>query len=1452
MIQINPLQSYIDGGARAALTTPPSASLVFDLPGKAIWVKGVKLKGIDHTYTFSHDNYITLTNTPDKNNPESEDINIGVNITTLKNAIDTTYNGGTLALLQEGLNTEERTWQAKILHSYINNILPTTKNLQINGTNYAIYTTEDSLPQFFAPVSLGTTGQILACTSSGLSWINQIQNTDYRVSQSSATNDNDYRIILKQEADNNPETNFVRFSEYLTFNPSTKTLKINNIKVVTATDIYVGSTTNATAGLVPAATSEQQNYYLRGDGTWVNIATEMAAANTWRPIKVGNTDALGSSTDTGTLSFTAGTGITLAWDATNKRIIITNSSPDQNHNTDETVRQVPKTDNVNRPLMMINGSTSAGEQINTSMFSTGIYANANTKMITANGFIKAGSSDDYVLLGGGSHKALGDFSMSHSHPYLYWAGSTADAVAMGWGTLTAANGYTILSHASSSDGGDVGFTSKNGQIFMQLDGYYYQNEGRYRVLDTSDFTAFSNIGSQTTRITIGGITKDLKIDADTVDNLHSSDFLRYVITNYGDSINSSDKIDTNLTAGIHRIHISNVEYSYILTGYDYHGSYWQLYFHPTSDYTQDIKYRATNCTNWKTLLDSNNYITYTVKKDGTGASGTWDININGNADTVDGYHASNLVKFYLSPMTSGAPADSAKSWFVDTMPSASGAIVYNVPGAEKTIIAGKSTGPHGHMLQLNYDDNYLRILRYRGGSWMSTDWEKISAGYADSAGNADTVDGYHATQGNNKPWGTIPVIHPNGWMDVGNQFEFHYDNTTGSDYSTVLRCTGNYLNIVDLPSTNGTLALLTDNVASATKLQTTRTLWGQPFDGTGNVDGSLHIYSTGSSYNEGIRMHQASNGWCGVVLCGSTNTGMEGTSTDTWGIWNHGSGNLRISRGSTSDNIKSLEWGDYLTINNIDHRINVNAYPDNLGQAALLVNVSQATNTKWTRVASFHYPNARENDIVLITVGRDIIQNTPHGNLAYFGFGYVASGSASNFITLGFQGYDDLLTVLRSGNVGIGTKSPSHKLHVVGDVFSTTGFKKEGSSDDYVLLGGGGHRLFSDMAAGVHSHSYITIPECSILDENSDVFRVEWKGGDNSVATKPSGVDAFGVIKLRIARTWYAQILIAANTASGIYYRKATGNLTSSVSWIKLLDSTHQFWGQSFNGTNSISGDLSGVGWIYRANASAVNTDVYGNLKFRQLNSQASCWWQVTLANDIAVLAVHNNGNVGIGTTTPSYKLEVIGDIATSTHMYSNSSQCSWLDGQKNTSAALNISNAINTYSYWPWFRQTNTYSSKWFSVGTLNTSLYFIGSATSRTDNGYDYGFIMDFNNGNFHSPSNIYATHFYENSDIRYKEILNNLTITINIIANLPLFDFKWKENNVIGTGTSAQAVQQILPNIVSGTDKLTLDYGVLGTIAGITACKELVTQKSELQELKEKVKQLEDKLCKYENTL
>ena len=119
--------------------------------------------------------------------------------------------------------------------------------------------------------------------------------------------------------------------------------------------------------------------------------------------------------------------------------------------------------------------------------------------------------------------------------------------------------------------------------------------------------------------------------------------------------------------------------------------------------------------------------------------------------------------------------------------------------------------------------NYgLGLLKYNNGSFQNIKWFStvdhthsylpLSGGTMSNTNkvtnlNADLLDGYHATCGTNKPWGTIPVIHPNGWMDVGKHFEFHYDNTTGSDYSTLLRCTGNYGNVVNLPSASGTLAL---------------------------------------------------------------------------------------------------------------------------------------------------------------------------------------------------------------------------------------------------------------------------------------------------------------------------------------------------------------------------------------------------------------------------------------------------------------------------------------------------------------------------------------------------------------------------------------------------------------------------------------------------------------------
>ena len=103
----------------------------------------------------------------------------------------------------------------------------------------------------------------------------------------------------------------------------------------------------------------------------------------------------------------------------------------------------------------------------------------------------------------------------------------------------------------------------------------------------------------------------------------------------------------------------------------------------------------------------------------------------------------------------------------------------------------------------------------------------------------------------------------------------------GSTYKTLLFLEGPTGNMYSYVSQESGVARwsryakTTDNVASATKLQTARTLWGQRFDGTANITGSLtsvtditgtgtftgaNIKATDSVYVNGIRLHKTVDG----------------------------------------------------------------------------------------------------------------------------------------------------------------------------------------------------------------------------------------------------------------------------------------------------------------------------------------------------------------------------------------------------------------------------------------------------------------------------------------------------------------------------------------------------------------------------------------------------------------
>ena len=161
---------------------------------------------------------------------------------------------------------------------------------------------------------------------------------------------------------------------------------------------------------------------------------------------------------------------------------------------------------------------------------------------------------------------------------------------------------------------------------------------------------------------------------------------------------------------------------------------------------------------------------------------------------------------------------------------------------------------NGLLTALSNSDKGISITV--GGTTKSV--SNISVNYASSAGNANTLDGYHANGSNVAPYGHIPTIESDGVMEVGKYIDFHNDNSGKYDFSTRLLTTGNYGNSVNLPSNSGTLALISNNVASATKLQTPRTIWGQSFDGTGNVNGTIYI-NNGDSENGAIILNNNVN-----------------------------------------------------------------------------------------------------------------------------------------------------------------------------------------------------------------------------------------------------------------------------------------------------------------------------------------------------------------------------------------------------------------------------------------------------------------------------------------------------------------------------------------------------------------------------------------------------------------
>ncbi len=108
----------------------------------------------------------------------------------------------------------------------------------------------------------------------------------------------------------------------------------------------------------------------------------------------------------------------------------------------------------------------------------------------------------------------------------------------------------------------------------------------------------------------------------------------------------------------------------------------------------------------------------------------------------------------------------------------------------------------------------------------------------------------------------------------------------------------------------------------------------------------------------------------------------------------------------------------------------------------------------------------------------------------------------------------------------------------------------------------------------------------------------------------------------------------------------------------------------------------------------------------------------------------------------------------------------------------------------------------------------------------------------------ASVTATSVTQTSDMRYKEVIADLPLAIEQIADAPIFQFVYTDgDSTLHAGTSAQYWQTVLPEVIHGyeDDKLTMEYGTAALMAGVVNAREVIKLRGEVARLTAIVEQL-----------
>lgn len=317
-----------------------------------------------------------------------------------------------------------------------------------------------------------------------------------------------------------------------------------------------------------------------------------------------------------------------------------------------------------------------------------------------------------------------------------------------------------------------------------------------------------------------------------------------------------------------------------------------------------------------------------------------------------------------------------------------------------------------------------------------------------------------------------------------------------------------YLNAGTPTACSTTLGVsITGNAATATKLQTARTINGTSFDGTANIVTAYWGTARTISLSGAVTGSASVNGSQNVTITTTYQFGsIDGRYVGGNKTANHGSSGTAYTADTYSSTFVNKAFVAFAERGS-------QAYANNG-----YVSTDTGVNIPLAGTAIFQWGASDTNKTQLYI--------TPHNNSG------VSNPAANEMLFYTSNG---------SGYTSAWTRVLTHRNYTNYTVTKTGG----GASGTWGISITGN----AATANRILSH---TISDT--LANKTTPGYLYHAGDSNSVADKPSGVDAFGVFTMQTASGWYGQILMSSNTSTGLYWRTAT---TLSGGWKKILDSSN-------------------------------------------------------------------------------------------------------------------------------------------------------------------------------------------------------------------------------------------------------------------------------------------------------